>query len=57
LDLQLPIQSVPITTNVVSLNPGFIGAGNHRKTTNLPQVTDKSLSHNVVSSTPLHEQD
>jgi len=26
------------------------------KTTDLPQVTDK-LSHNVVSSTPHHEQD
>ena len=27
------------------------------KTTNLLQVTDKLLSHNVVSSTPRHEQD
>jgi len=27
------------------------------KTTDLPQVTDKSLSHNVVLSTPRHERD
>ena len=25
--------------------------------TDLPQVTDKLLSHNVVSSTPCHERD
>jgi hypothetical protein len=33
----------------------FIGGGNtstSEKTTDLPQVTDKHLSHNVVSSTP-----
>jgi hypothetical protein len=28
-----------------------IGAETVQKTTNLPQVTDKTLSHNVVSST------
>jgi hypothetical protein len=26
------------------------------KTSSLPQVTDKLLSHNVVSSTPRHER-
>jgi hypothetical protein len=37
----------------------FIGGGNpeyQEKTTDLPQVTDKLLSHNIVSSTPHHEQ-
>ena len=29
---------------------------NLEKTTDLSQVTDKLLSHNVVSSTPRHEQ-
>jgi len=36
----------------------FIVEGNHEypeKTTNLLQVTDKLLSHNVVSSTPCHK--
>jgi hypothetical protein len=28
-----------------------------KKTNDLPQVTDKLLSHNVVSSTPRHEWD
>jgi hypothetical protein len=31
----------------------FIGGGNLEKTTNLPQVTGQTLSHNVVLSTPL----
>ena len=30
----------------------FIDGGNQEKTTDLPQVTDKLLSHNVVSSIP-----
>jgi hypothetical protein len=36
----------------------FIGGGNWRpeKSPNLTQVTNKLLSHNVVSSTPRHEQ-
>ena len=29
---------------------------NPEKTTDLPQVTDKTLSHNVVSSTPRQER-
>jgi hypothetical protein len=33
----------------------FIGGGN-QSTLRKPQVTDKLLSHNVVSSTPCHEQ-
>jgi len=34
----------------------FIGEGNPEKTTELTQVTHwKTLSHNVVSSTPRHE--
>jgi hypothetical protein len=31
--------------------------GHPEKTTNLSQVLDKTLSHNVVSSTPLPEWD
>jgi len=36
----------------------FIGGGRKpEKTTDLPQVTDKLLSHNVVSCTPRHGRD
>jgi hypothetical protein len=42
----------PLTT-IFQLH--FIGGGNQstwEKNANLPQVTNKTLSHNVVSSTP-----
>ena len=45
--------------------PGFIGGGKteytiskyKEKTTDLLQVTDKTLFYNVVSSTPRHDRD
>ena len=40
--------------SVISWQSVFIGGGNWKyleKTTDLPQVTDKTLSHNIVSIT------
>ena len=35
----------------------FIGGGNQSTRRKPPQVIEKLLSHNVVSSTPRHERD
>jgi hypothetical protein len=41
----------------VAVSFGGGGNGVLEKTAALPQITDKRLPHNVVSSTPHHERD
>ena len=35
----------------------FTGGGNRRKTTEMSEVADKTLSHNVGSITPCYKRD
>ena len=56
LDLKLPVHSVPITNTVVSSNKG---RGNWSTRIKPPSCREslKTVSHNIVSSTPRHKRD
>jgi hypothetical protein len=61
IEYTLPWTGFELSTLVVigtDCTGSFIGGGNMsipKKTGDLPQVTDKLLSHNVVTSTPMHD--